>query len=110
MKNNITFLSIIAALGGFLFGYDTAIISGTIGFVKTQFDLGTVMEGWYVSSALVGTISGVSIAGVLSDKYGRKNILIVSGVLFALSAIGCTISGSFNELVFYRFLGANDDK
>lgn len=105
MKNNVTFLAIIAALGGFLFGYDTAIISGTIGFVKTQFELDTVMEGWYVSSALVGTILGVSLAGILSDKYGRKNILIISGILFALSAIGCTISGSFNELVIYRLLG-----
>ncbi|MDO5978248.1 sugar porter family MFS transporter [Flavivirga spongiicola] len=105
MKNNVTFLALIAALGGFLFGYDTAIISGTIGFVKTQFDLNTVMEGWYVSSALVGTILGVLVAGVLSDKFGRKNILILSGLFFALSAIGCAISGSFNELVVYRLLG-----
>ena len=105
MKNSITFLAIIAALGGFLFGYDTAIISGTIGLVKTQFDLSTVMEGWYVSSALVGTILGVSVAGVLSDRYGRKNILIMSGIFFALSAIGCALSGSFNGLVVYRLFG-----
>lgn len=105
MKNNVTFLAIIAALGGFLFGYDTAIISGTIGFVKTQFELNTVLEGWYVSSALVGTILGVSIAGILSDKFGRKNILIMSGAFFALSAIGCAVSGSFISLVIYRILG-----
>lgn len=105
MKNNITLLAIIAALGGFLFGYDTAIISGTIGFVKTQFELNTVMEGWYVSSALVGTILGVSVAGVLSDAYGRKNILIISGVFFALSALGCAISESFTALVVYRIFG-----
>ncbi|SHJ08044.1 sugar porter family MFS transporter [Pseudozobellia thermophila] len=105
MKNNVTFLALIAALGGFLFGYDTAIISGTIGFVKTQFDLGTLMEGWYVSSALVGTILGVSFAGVLSDAYGRKNILIVSALFFALSAIGCALSGSFTALVAYRLIG-----
>ncbi len=105
MKNNVTFLAVIAALGGFLFGYDTAIISGTISFVKTQFELSAVMEGWYVSSALVGTILGVSVAGILSDKYGRKNILVASGIFFALSAIGCTISGSFTELVSYRLLG-----
>lgn len=105
MKNNVTFLAIIAALGGFLFGYDTAIISGTIGFVKTQFELNTVLEGWYVSSALVGTILGVSVAGILSDKFGRKNILIMSGIFFALSAIGCAVSGSFISLVVYRILG-----
>ena len=105
MKNNVTFLAIIAALGGFLFGYDTAIISGTIGFVKSQFNLNVVMEGWYVSSALVGTIAGVSVAGVLSDRYGRKNILIMSGLFFALSAIGCALSDSFNGLVVYRLLG-----
>ena len=105
MKSNVTFLAIIAALGGFLFGYDTAIISGTIGLVKTQFNLSAVMEGWYVSSALVGTILGVSVAGILSDKFGRKNMLLMSGMFFALSAIGCTISVSFNGLVVYRLLG-----
>lgn len=105
MKNNVTFLAMIAALGGFLFGYDTAIISGTIGFVKTQFELSTVLEGWYVSSALVGTILGVSVAGILSDKFGRKNILIMSGTFFALSAMGCAVSGSFIGLVIYRILG-----
>ncbi|GAB3656490.1 sugar porter family MFS transporter [Echinicola sediminis] len=105
MKNNIVFLSLIAALGGFLFGYDTAVISGTIGFVKAQFELNSVMEGWFVSSALLGTILGVSFAGVLSDKYGRKYMLIVSGMFFALSAIGCVLSVSFTELVIYRLLG-----
>ena len=105
MKNNVNFLAVIAALGGFLFGYDTAIISGTIGFVKTQFALDTIMEGWYVSSALIGTILGVAIAGVLSDKYGRKNILILSGLFFALSAMGCMLSESFTWLVIYRILG-----
>jgi len=105
MKDNITVLALIAALGGFLFGYDTAIISGTIGFVKSQFDLNTVMEGWYVSSALVGTILGVIVAGLLSERYGRKNMLLMSAILFALSAVGCVISASFNGLVVYRLIG-----
>ena len=98
-------LAIIASLGGFLFGYDTAIISGTIGFVTGQFSLDTILEGWYVSSALIGTILGVAVAGVLSDRFGRKAILILSGIFFGLSAIGCTISGNFGELVAYRLLG-----
>ena len=105
MKNNVNFLAFVVALGGFLFGYDTAIISGTIGFVKTQFNLSTIMEGWYVSCALVGTILGVIIAGMVSDKYGRKNMLLVSSLFFALSAIGCTFSFSFDTLVIYRLLG-----
>ena len=105
MKNSVFFLATVAALGGFLFGYDTAVISGTVGLVKAQFGLSTVMEGWYVSSALIGTILGVLFAGFLSDTYGRKRILILSGIFFALSAIGCAVSGSFNGLVIYRLIG-----
>ena len=101
----ITRIAIIASLGGFLFGYDTAVISGTIGFVSSQFTLDTVLEGWYVSSALVGTIVGVLVAGVLSDKFGRKEILILSAVFFGFSALGCMLSGSFYQLVVYRLVG-----
>ncbi len=61
-------LAITASLGGLLFGYDTAVISGTLSIVRFQFGLNAAMEGWYVSSALVGCIVGVSFAGWLSDK------------------------------------------
>jgi sugar porter (SP) family MFS transporter len=101
----IFWLAIIASLGGFLFGYDTAVISGTLAFVRTQFGLAAAMEGWYVSSALVGCIAGVSVAGWLSDKYGRKIILLLAGILFSISAIGCAVSGSFSTLVLYRIVG-----
>ena len=83
------FIAFAAALGGFLFGYDTAVISGTIGFVKGKFALNAIMEGWFVSSALVGCIVGVAVAGELSDKFGRKRSLISSGLLFSISALGC---------------------
>ncbi len=63
------------------------------------------MEGWYVSSALVGTILGVLVAGVLSDRFGRKEILMLSGIFFGLSAIGCALAGSFTSLVIYRLVG-----
>jgi SP family arabinose:H+ symporter-like MFS transporter len=109
MENNnrfyIIWLAVVASLGGFLFGYDTAVISGTLAFVRTQFGLAAAMEGWYVSSALVGCIAGVSVAGWLSDKYGRKRILLLAGILFSISAIGCALSGSFTTLVSYRLVG-----
>jgi MFS transporter, SP family, arabinose:H+ symporter len=101
----LVFIALTAALGGFLFGFDTAVISGTIGFVKTKFALDAVMEGWFVSSALVGCIAGVSFAGELSDRIGRKKALIASGLLFSVSAIGCAISASHTELIVYRLVG-----
>ena len=101
----LLFIALTAALGGFLFGYDTAVISGTIGFVKSKFALDAVMEGWFVSSALVGCIAGVSFAGGLSDRLGRKKALIASGLLFSISALGCAISASHTELIIFRLLG-----
>ena len=101
----LLFLSIIAAMGGFLFGYDEAVISGTISDVSTQFALDKMAEGWFVGSALVGAIIGVLFAGALGDKAGRKNTMIISAVLFCVSMIGCALSGSFTELVTYRIIG-----
>lgn len=101
----LTGLAAIASLGGFLFGYDTAVISGTLSLVKSQFQLNATYEGWYVSSALVGCVLGVSGAGWLSDKYGRKRILLLAALLFSISAIGCAISSGFGELIVYRFIG-----
>jgi len=98
-------LSIVAALGGFLFGFDTAVISGTISFVKTQFGMDAVAEGWFVSSALLGCIIGVSMAGFLSDKFGRKKIMILSAALFFISALGCSISANHTILIIYRLIG-----
>lgn len=98
-------LALIASIGGFLFGFDTAVISGTIGFVKNQFGLNALQEGWYVSSALLGSIAGVAMAGVLGDRYGRKKVLIISSIFFGVSGAGCLAAIGFNDLVVYRFLG-----
>src|SRR5690554_5880943 len=98
-------LSVVAALGGLLFGYDTAVISGTISQVTEQFQLSTLESGWYVGCALVGSITGVLIAGTLSDKLGRKTTMVISAVLFTVSAVGCAIATDFDLLVIYRIIG-----
>lgn len=76
----LVFLSVVAALGGFLFGYDTAVISGTIAQVTEQFGLDALQQGWYVGCALIGSIIGVLFAGILSDKFGRKSTMILSAI------------------------------
>lgn len=101
----ISFLSVVAALGGFLFGYDTAVISGTITQVAAQFNLDAISQGWYVGCALVGSILGVSMAGLLSDKFGRKKIMVLAAVLFSISAVGCAFSADISQLVFFRIVG-----
>lgn len=101
----VVFLSIVAAIGGILFGYDTAVISGTISSVEAQFSLNAMQVGWFVGCALVGSILGVAVAGILSDRFGRKLTMLVAAILFTASGIGCAISQSFTELVIYRILG-----
>ena len=101
----LIFISLVAALGGFLFGYDTAVISGTVTQVTALFQLDTIEQGWYVGCALVGSIIGVAVAGVLSDNIGRKKSMIISATLFTISAVGCALSATFTELVIYRIIG-----
>jgi MFS transporter, SP family, arabinose:H+ symporter len=104
-RRYLSMLALIAALGGFLFGFDTAVISGTHGFVTEQFNLNAMAEGWFVSVALLGCIIGVFVAGFLSDGFGRKPVLILSAVLFSVSAIGCAVSATHTQLIIFRFLG-----
>jgi sugar porter (SP) family MFS transporter len=99
------FLATVAALGGFLFGYDTAVISGTISQVSAQFRLDAISQGWYVGCALVGSIAGVAAAGWLSDRFGRKNIMLLAATLFSASAIGCAVSADVGQLLCYRIIG-----
>ena len=101
----LIFLSVVAALGGFLFGYDTAVISGTIAQVTQLFQLDALQQGWYVGCALVGSIVGVLFAGILSDKLGRKLTMVISAVLFSTSALGCALSADFTQLGIYRIIG-----
>ena len=101
----VIFLSVVAAIGGILFGYDTAVISGTTSKVAEQFALDSMQLGWYVGCALIGSIVGVAFAGVLSDKFGRKNSMIFAAFMFSLSAIGCALCNGFSQLVIYRIIG-----
>lgn len=101
----VVFLAVVAAIGGILFGYDTAVISGTTEVVKMQFGLSTGGEGWYVGCALIGSILGVLTAGMLSDFLGRKKTMLTSALLFSVSAIGCAVCGDFSQLVLYRMIG-----
>ena len=101
----LIFLSVVAALGGFLFGYDTAVISGTIAQVTQLFQLDALQQGWYVGCALVGSIIGVLFAGILSDKLGRKLTMVISAILFSASALGCALCTDFTQLVVYRIIG-----
>ena len=97
--------TLAAALGGLLFGFDTAVISGTEGFVKNQFGLSDVAEGWFVSSAILGCILGVIGAGKLSDAFGRKKVLFLSAILFFISAAGCAAAPWYTLLVGFRLVG-----
>jgi MFS transporter, SP family, xylose:H+ symportor len=107
-KKNLNFvirICLVAAMGGLLFGYDTAVISGAIGFLRTKFELDATQMGWAASSALVGCIIGCIFAGVLSDWKGRKKILILAAILFTISAVGSAVPRSFTEFVIFRIIG-----
>lgn len=99
------FLSTVAALGGLLFGYDTAVIAGAIGFIETKFQLSPAMTGWAASSAIWGCVFGAMTAGYASDRWGRKTILILTSILFAISAIGSALPENLTQFVLARFIG-----
>lgn len=101
----LVYAAIVSALGGFLFGYDTVVINGTISQVSSQFSLSSAMEGTFVASALFGCMIGSAMAGFLSDGIGRKKTLIVSALLIVVSAIGCGAAWSAWSLIIARWLG-----
>lgn len=101
----LTVVVLVATLGGLLFGYDTAVIAGAIGFLQTHFDLTPAMKGWAASSALAGCIIGVILAGPISDRCGRRRMLILAAMLFLVSAIGTAVPRTLMTFVIFRFIG-----
>ncbi|KPL12655.1 MAG: MFS transporter [Bacteroides sp. SM23_62] len=102
----IWMITFAAAMGGFLFGYDFVVIGGAKPFYEPYFDLITpTQKGWGTSSAIVGCILGTLMCVLLSDKLGRKRLLIFSGFLFGLSALGTALAGSFFAFNAYRLIG-----
>lgn len=101
----VIYLSVIAALGGFLFGYDSGVINGTVDALQLAFDSDAVGTGFNVASMLLGCAVGAFFAGTLADKFGRKPVLLVTAAMFVISAFGSGIAGSSLEFVIYRILG-----
>ncbi len=95
----------IAALGGILFGYDTAVISGAIEALKTYFNLSPAETGWAVSNVVVGCVVGAFAAGPLAGRFGRKKALILAALLFTISAVGSSLAPTFTWFVIYRIIG-----
>jgi SP family xylose:H+ symportor-like MFS transporter len=97
--------TLIAALGGFLFGFDTAVISGTTEALQRAYGLGGFALGFTVASALIGTIVGSVAAGRPADRFGRRAALLAIAVLYFVSAIGCALAWDWASLLFFRLIG-----
>jgi len=111
MKNinskNLLFICFISAMGGYLFGYDWVVIGGAKIFYEPFFIIedSATLRGWAMSSALLGCLVGAGFSGSWSDKYGRKRLLILSALLFLVSAVGTGAVDNFSWFIFYRIVG-----
>lgn len=108
-RYNLTYvwlICLVAAMGGLLFGYDWVVVGGAKPFYQPYFRLDTPrLQGWGTSSALVGCLVGAMVSGMLSDRYGRKRLLIIAGALFTASAIGTGFAWDFTSYTAFRILG-----
>ncbi|ATC85918.1 sugar porter family MFS transporter [Pseudoalteromonas arctica] len=101
----VIFISAVAAIGGFLFGFDSGVINGTVSALGNAFNSSSVATGFNVASVLLGCALGALAAGPLADKFGRRAIMIITAIIFAISAFGSGISESSAEFIFYRLFG-----
>jgi len=105
MKKSLYLYTFVAALGGLLFGFDTAVINGAIPFFTEHFGLNDAMKGWAVSSALLGCVAGALAVGWPGDRYGRRSVLRWLALMFLVSAIGSAFAWSFSSFVIFRIIG-----
>jgi sugar porter (SP) family MFS transporter len=98
-------LAAAAALGGFLFGYDSSVINGAVDAIKTQFQLNSVVVGLVVSSALLGCAAGAWFAGPLADRIGRVRVMLIASILFVVSSLGSALAFNAWDLTFWRLVG-----
>ena len=98
----VLFISSVAAIGGFLFGFDSGVINGTVTALGNAFNSNDIATGFNVASVLLGCAVGALMAGPISDRFGRKPIMIVTAIIFAISAFGSGIASSSAEFIFYR--------
>src|SRR5688500_8714369 len=104
-KNSVLAWSVVVALGGFLFGFDTAVISGAEKAIQQLWQLSVFEHGLTVSIALIGTVLGALFGGIPSDRYGRKITLFAIAVLYLLSSIGTALAPEWFTFLIFRFLG-----
>ena len=97
--------TLVAALGGLLFGYDTAVVAGAIDFLEEKYQLSAAMTGWAASCALIGCMVGAMVAGWLSDRMGRRKVLMISAWAFAISSLGIMIPAGLNTFILFRMIG-----
>jgi SP family galactose:H+ symporter-like MFS transporter len=95
---------IIASLGGMLFGYDTGVISGALLFVRKEFSLSSTMQELVVSAVLVGAVIGAIAGGTMADRFVRRRMIVLAGIIFTLSAIGTTLAPTINALIAGRIV------
>ncbi len=97
--------SFASAMGGLLFGYDLFVVAGCKDLVVAHFGLNSMMEGWFISSAMVGCVLGCMGAGTASDRWGRKKVLLAAAAFLSISAAGCAAAWSVSSLIFFRWIG-----
>jgi MFS transporter, SP family, arabinose:H+ symporter len=101
----LVFCAMASALGGLLFGYDLFVISGAKDLIVSHFKLSSWMEGWFVSSAMVGAMVGCALAGPASDRFGRRSVLRIAALLLTACGVGCALAWSSASLIFFRWIG-----
>ncbi|NBR48155.1 MFS transporter, partial [bacterium] len=101
----VILISLVATIGGFLFGFDSGVINGTVDGLKKAFNSDSIGTGFNVASMLLGCAVGAFFAGTLADKIGRRTILVIAAVLFIISAWGSGIATGSLEFIIYRVIG-----